>query len=841
MAKRQLTLTDLFNKPKAQRVSSEDNIVESADKDITFNTGSCIESIGDKESQASQPASPSTTSSVITNTASDSQSQQNNSCTTSSSSLKPLLDSDVKLNDGDRDPVPSDNICKANKIIALPISGIPFHPPVTFIFPTTMCGKNKRQCHADWFKNWTWLHYDNQTDSVLYFICAKSCENKLVKTHSYRDPAFVENGFRYWKNATQRFTHHEKSDAHRESVEVMKYTTKPTIIAALSTQVKEDQMKARKALSVIFSSIKYLCKQGFPIRGHDYQNGPLYSLLLERAADVPELKEWLCRRDSWLSNNIQNEIIQMFAHEVQRNIVKEAETSEYISLIADGTTDCAGEEQFSICIQYVTNSLHVHNSFLGFYNSPSSTAVILTEVIKDVLIRLNIPFTKIISCSFDGASNMCGIRNGVQALLQNYCPDMIYIHCCSHSLDLVLQEVAREVKAIADVMQFVRDTSNLIRESSKRRVLFTSMFDQFEDEGAVTNLQSLCPTRWCIRASAMKRTKEAYRQLLDTLVEIKNDTNTRGDCKAKAAGLAKQGKQSKTFFTLIAFQQIFQECEIVARQLQGTGVTGRTVLEMVALLKQRLTTMRNDQHVDKLLEITEQKTADLNLELPVSKRPVKTPARYRATDNFNESGSSDETSNVSYTAKWRREYFEAIDLMLNELDARFNKANLMLVSSREQLLLDDYVQECTHADSDDDNVAAAIKACNLPSSINLSKLSVQLLQWKDLVKLKGIKVANAVDAVNVLQELDVITRSLFSEVEKVAVLVCATPISVANAERSFSCLRRLKTWLRSSMTQARLSQLALLTVHSEMLDMIVTENLMKEFIQKTAERRLTFG
>ena len=40
-------------------------------------------------------------------------------------------------------------------------------------------------------------------------------------------------------------------------------------------------------------------------------------------------------------------------------------------------------------------------------------------------------------------------------------------------------------------------------------------------------------------------------------------------------------------------------------------------------------------------------------------------------------------------------------------------------------------------------------------------------------------------------------------------------VSGASAERSFSVLRRLKSWLRSTMTQARLTQLSILAIEKE--------------------------
>lgn len=38
----------------------------------------------------------------------------------------------------------------------------------------------------------------------------------------------------------------------------------------------------------------------------------------------------------------------------------------------------------------------------------------------------------------------------VQAKLNEVCPDSVFVHCANHSLDLVLQEVAREVRLVAE-------------------------------------------------------------------------------------------------------------------------------------------------------------------------------------------------------------------------------------------------------------------------------------------------------------------------------------------------------------------------------------------------------
>ena len=58
-------------------------------------------------------------------------------------------------------------------------------------------------------------------------------------------------------------------------------------------------------------------------------------------------------------------------------------------------------------------------------------------------------------------------------------------------------------------------------------------------------------------------------------------------------------------------------------------------------------------------------------------------------------------------------------------------------------------------------------------------------------------------------------RETFPMIHSLLTILLCMPVSTASAERSFSTLRRLKTWLRSRMGQERLLGLALLNVHRD--------------------------
>ena len=61
------------------------------------------------------------------------------------------------------------------------------------------------------------------------------------------------------------------------------------------------------------------------------------------------------------------------------------------------------------------------------------------------------------------------------------------------------------------------------------------------------------------------------------------------------------------------------------------------------------------------------------------------------------------------------------------------------------------------------------------------------------------------------------------------------------SERSFSALRRVKTFLRTTMTQLRLNNSMILFVHSNLTDKINLVELGNEFIRGSEHRQTLFG
>ncbi|CAH1975983.1 unnamed protein product, partial [Acanthoscelides obtectus] len=81
----------------------------------------------------------------------------------------------------------------------------------------------------------------------------------------------------------------------------------------------------------------------------------------------------------------------------------------------------------------------------------------------------------------------------------------------------------------------------------------------------------------------------------------------------------------------------------------------------------------------------------------------------------------------------------------------------------------------------------------------------------------------------------------FSEVTKLLQIIITTPMSTSEAERCFSTLKRIKSFLRNSMGNERLNALAMMSVNKNLVHNISNfdEKVMEHFISQK-DRRLDF-
>ena len=451
---------------------------------------------------------------------------------------------------------------------------------------------------------------------------------------------------------------------------------------------------------------------------------------------------------------------------------------------------------------------------------------------KDVLVRCCLPITDCVGQAYDGASNMSGVRNGVQALMKKESDVCLYVHCFAHSLNLCVQEVTRRCELLRNCLEFISQLVQLIRFSPKRLNLFENVRKSVtlseSESGLSPSLRPLCPTRWTVRHSAIDSILKNYHNLMSSLEIIQQGHD---EYAAKGKGLLMQMECFDTFFSLKLAYLIFSAAEQFSVNLQAKDTTISEGIKGASLLKRHYTLMRTDESFSTFYERILRESEGLTDE-PVLPRYRRIPRRL-------DDGASPHRF-ATPKDRYRHAYFEALDQACGELENRFDQSDLTIIHDMEALLVNAANGEALH------EISADVIKC-FREKIDVSLLKVQLSMLPGAINTAfagtSVKVKKVTSARTIADALDDsnLVKGMFSEVDKVLRLYFTFPVTSATAERSFSSLRHIKTYLRSTMTCQHLNNLFLLYIHKHLTDSLDLVSVAKEFVSVNTRRQNYFG
>ena len=167
-------------------------------------------------------------------------------------------------------------------------------------------------------------------------------------------------------------------------------------------------------------------------------------------------------------------------------------------------------------------------------------------------------------------------------------------------------------------------------------------------------------------------------------------------------------------------------------------------------------------------------------------------------------------------------YFPILDAMLSELDCRFAEKNLEHMRS---------IQACS-PHSPNFLRPNSIRTLAESYGLDMGSLSVECSLAKPTLLGKDMH-----SIADVLLELSSL-RIAFPLLIKLLQIALTIVVSTAHCERSFSALKRIKTYLRSTMTEQRLIDLAVLSIERELSKQISLDQVVNEFASKDKNRRI---
>ena len=576
--------------------------------------------------------------------------------------------------------------------------------------------------------------------------------------------------------------------------------------------------------------IRYLGRQGLALRGHEESiesfDGNLYQLLLLEATRDEKMKAWLDKKQ-YLSPVITNEMINIMGLAVLEKILTNIKTSKWYAIIVDEATDISHTEQMSLSIRWVNEKYQISEDTLGLVELPNTKALTIYQQVKDILIRCSLPLSQCRGQAYDGASNMSGIRNGVQALVKQEESKALYVHCLAHNLNLCLQDASKKCKILRNTLDFINDLIQLIKFSPKRLTIFENLRREvnFNSEEITSSLRVLCPTRWTVRHASISSILKNYKVLQSTLEEVQEGHD---EYAAKAHGLFNKMELFETYFGLEFASLLFGPAEQFSTNIQAKDITVQEAVRGARFLVSHLKSLRTETMYNRFYEQT------LNGSQPLTEQP-KLP-RNRKLPKRLDSGS---LAHQYQSARdlYRHAYYEALDLISEEVTRRFEQEDLFIIKEIEVLMI-------KHANGNfKDTIPEDINNF-LNDDVDLSRLQIQLCMLPDLIKTafnNSVKEVTNIRTIADAMLKSEVYQKMLTEIDKLLLLYFTFPVTTSTAERSFSTLRRIKTYLRSTMNACRLNNLLLLHIHRSKTDALDLEIIARKFISINSRRENYFG
>lgn len=330
-------------------------------------------------------------------------------------------------------------------------------------------------------------------------------------------------------------------------------------------------------------------------------------------------------------------------------------------------------------------------------------------------------------------------------------------------------------------------------------------------------------TRWSAREDACKSLRDSWHEILKTLESIKDDCTEKPVTRNEAAGILFNLEKLETAVMVVVWNDFLERINKVNVQIQASTVDLITVADLYeSLCKFFLAERENFKYFEEKameLSVSKQYTTD------IGKRQPKREKRFDETPDEEIRMTASETFRINT-------FLVLVDRLVSELEKQqeayngFNEKFSFLTKIGELStstltekanflekmypndLETELVQECVHFQGHLSSERILIK----PDSGSLKSLS-SFLRNQNLE--------------NIYPNLDIAVR-----------MALCTPATNCSGERSFSCLKRVKNYLRSTLCQEKLNALALLCIESELMNNISYDDIIDDFADIKSRKKV---
>ncbi len=317
-------------------------------------------------------------------------------------------------------------------------------------------------------------------------------------------------------------------------------------------------------------------------------------------------------------------------------------------------------------------------------------------------------------------------------------------------------------------------------------------------------------TRWACKWRCVNSVKKHYSAITNTLKEMRDE----GEKWAiEATGLYNHINRVEFITCLVVFEDLLRVVHVAHKALQSTSCTLADATKATSNLRAHVVSRRDEDAWKEVwctvkelcqtsnaaeLEDAQQGVPD---ELPCKrKRLLKPLVPWTVTLcilhwDKSEGETHTETSKSSAWKMQQHLYLPVLDAVISELDRRFMGETIDLAKAC------DAVFKCEKVEIDHLLKKYAEPLCIHPLLVR--------------VETDFAKASATVTPVAFTNFQNTVKKGTYPNLYKLLQLALTLPVGSATSERSFSAMRRIRNWLRTTMSEHRFSDLGILHIEAE--------------------------
>ena len=398
---------------------------------------------------------------------------------------------------------------------------------------------------------------------------------------------------------------------------------------------------------------------------------------------------------------------------------------------------------------------------------------------------------------------MSGKYNGVQAILKKINENCIFSSCANHTLNLVGTDCAEACNEAKIFFGIIQRYYNVFSSSPQR-------WEILQKHLPVT-VHKMSATRWSARIDCVRPFSRHLNSLKNAAIEVSGLTNLTAEVKSDLKSIIKYLDTFECILMSAVWIKILTMIHEVNLIIESRDATLDVEMMNISLLQGDIKNLR--EKWDEILK--EARYVSNNLGVSDS---FEINSRLRSSYSSQEEAEDNFRVNV---------FYNIIDYVIDGLSRRFSAAKNIcelfdFLWQFKQLNVNELSQKTIHF--------------QLKYSKHVSNdIESEMLLLKRIfdVNFKIDKVAPK----NIFEQiLKLRLSNVFPNVLIALRIFLSLPATVASNERSFSVLKRIKSFYRSKMSQERLNGLAMLNINSDKAKLLDYSSVINEFAQKKARK-----